>query len=287
MYFYIFDPGRDKEVKYFERIQGRLLNLLAESNIGGETYRVTAIRTVELLVEQAIGADAKTIIVVGSDGSLNKTINAVIRKKANITLGFIPLDLESSLGRILGVAADIEEAVKTLASRLVRELNLGKVGEHYFLSQVDLGENAFAKTELGFMGLGAARNFMKLQPFALKLSLEDLYTATSEVLGAQIINCRNNEGCHLKLGDPTDQLLDILLLNKLSSAQIFRYRKELASGCLDNVPGVTVMHAKKIDILGPKKLPMSIEGQVYTKAPATITVAKERIKVIVGKQRQF
>lgn len=287
MYFYIFDPGRDKEVKYFERIQGRLLNLLAESQISGETYRVTAIRTIELLVDQAIGADAKTIIVVGSDGSLNKTINAVIRKKVDMTLGFIPLDPESSLGRILGVAADIDEAVKTLAGRLIRELNLGKVGEHYFLSQVDLGENTFPKTDLGFLGLGAVRSFMKLQPFALKLTLEDSYTATSEVLGAQIINCRNNEGCHLKLGDPTDQLLDILLLNKLSSSQIFRYRKELASGCLDNVPGATVMHAKKIDILGPKKLPMSIEGQVYTKAPATITVAKEKIKVIVGKQRQF
>jgi diacylglycerol kinase family enzyme len=73
----------------------------------------------------------------------------------------------------------------------------------------------------------------------------------------------------------------------LTSSQIFRYRKELASGCLDNVPGSTVMHAKKIDILGPKKLPLFIEGQVYTKAPATITVAKEKIKLIVGKSRQF
>lgn len=287
MYFYIFDPGRDKEVKYFERIHGRLLNLLAENHISGETYRVTAIRTIELLVDQAIGADAKTVVVVGSDSSLNKAINAVIRKKTDMTLGFVPLNLESALGRILGVATEVEDAVKTLAGRLIRELNLGKVGEHYFLSQVDLGENKFTKVEPGFLGLRAVRQLSGLEPFPLKLSLEDSYTATSEVLGAQIINCRNNDGCRLKLGDPTDHLLDILLLNKLSSAQIFRYRKELTSGCLDNVPGATVMHARKIDILGPKKLPLSIEGQVYTKAPATITVAKEKIKMIVGKTRQF
>lgn len=287
MYFYIFDPARDREVKYFERIQGQLLNLLAEGKIEGETYRVTAIRTIELLVEQAIGLEARTIIVVGSDASLSKTINAVVRKKANVTIGYIPLNPQSSLGHILGIPADTPESVKILAGRLVRELDLGKLGEHFFLSHVDLGENTFAESEPGLWGMRAARVFWALRPFAVKLSLENSYTATSEVLGAQVINCRSNRGCKLKLGDPTDELLDILLLNKLSTLQIFRYRRELATGCLDNVPGSTVMHARKIEILGPKKLPLSIEGQIYTKAPALITVAKEKIKMIVGKGRQF
>ncbi len=287
MYFYIFDPSRERELKYFERIQGRLLNLLAEFHIEGETYRVTSIRTVDLLVDQALGANAKTIIVVGSDSSLNKTVNAVVRKQAEVTLGFIPLDPESSLGHIFGLTANIEEAVKTLASRLIRELDLGKVGEHFFLSQVDLGENVFAKTETGFWGLGVLRRFLQLQAQAIKLSLEDSYIATSDIFGAQVINCRSNEQCRFRLGDPTDELLDVLLLHKLKPSQIFRYRRELASDCLDNVPGTTIMHAKKIEVLGPKKLPLSIEGQIYTKAPATITVAKEKIKMIVGKGRQF
>lgn len=288
MYFYIFDPDKEKELKYFERIQGRLLNLLAEHHIEGETYRVTSIRTIELLVDQALGLGAKTLIVVGSDASLNRAINAVVRKKAEITVGFIPLDPSSGLGHILGVSSDIEEAVKTLGGRLMKELNLGKIGEHYFLSQVDLGPNSFTRLDLpGIFGLGGLRTFLQMETFAVKLSLEDSYTATSEVLGAQVINCRSNEGCRIKLGDPTDKLLDILLLHKLKSSQIFRYRKELATGCLDNVPGATIMHAKKIDILGPKKLPLSIAGQIITKAPVTITVAKEKVRMIVGKNRQF
>lgn len=287
MYFYIFDPGKEREVKYFERIQGRLLNLLAENRIEGETYRVTSIRTVELLIDQALGANAKTLVVVGSDSTLNKAINCLIKKDSALTVGFIPLDPENSLGSILGMSIDIEEAVKTLAGRLMRELDLGKVGEHYFLSHVDLGGNAFTQTDSGFLGLKGYFQFRELKPFRVELSLQDLYTATSEVLAVQIINCRDNEGCPQKLGDPTDKLLDILILPKLSSAQIFRYRRELATGCLDNVPGSTVMHAKKIDILGPKKLPISVEGQIYTKAPATVSVAQEKIKMIVGKGRQF
>src|SRR5438128_2051038 len=129
MYFYIFDPGRDKEVKYFERIQGRLLNLLAENHIEGETYRVTAIRTVELLVEQAMGLEAKTIIVVGNDSTLNRTINALVRKQADITVGFISLDPASRLGQIFGITPDIQQSVKTLAERLVANLDLGEINQ--------------------------------------------------------------------------------------------------------------------------------------------------------------
>lgn len=288
MYFYIFDPGRDKEVKYFERIQGRLLNFLAEHHIEGETYRVTSIRTIELLVDQARGAEARTIIVVGGDASLNRAINALLKKKADqITVGFIPLDPESGLGTILGLSTDIEQSVKTLAGRLVAELDLGQVQEHYFLSKVDLGTNSFARIDSGFWGLRAFSVLSRLKPFLVKLSLEDSYTVTSEVLGVQIVNSRSNQGCRFRLGDPTDRLLDVLLVNKLSTSQLFRYRRELASGCLDNVPGATIMHARKIEILGPKKLPIQVEGQVYTKAPATITLAREKVKIIVGKGRQF
>ncbi|KKW22744.1 MAG: hypothetical protein UY65_C0016G0004 [Parcubacteria group bacterium GW2011_GWA2_51_12] len=288
MYFYIFDPGSDKEAKYFEKIQGRLLNYLAEFKVEGETYRVTSIRTVELLVEQALNAEAKTIVMVGSDSSLDRAINIVIAKQADVTLGFIPLDTQSSLGNILGISSDLEEATRTLAGRLGRNLNLGKVGEHFFLTQVDLGPRLFeGDPSGGFLGFGVLRSFMKIQPFPLKLSLEGSYTATSEVLTAQIINCRDNQGSRVKVGDPSDGLLDILLLNPMSSSQMFRHRRELLSGRFQDLPGTTIMHAKKIEILGPKKLPLSVSGQVYAKAPAEVTVAREKVKIIVGKNRQF
>ena len=287
MYFYIFDPRGEREIKYFERLQGKLLNQLAELRIDGETVRVTSIRTLDLLVEQAISAEAKTVVMVGSDQSLNKVINAVVKKKADLTIGYIPLDPESPLSKILGLTHSVESTAKTIAGRLTQELDLGRVGDRYFLSKVDLGQNLFAKMEAGFMGIRAARSLMKLDPFVVKLSIDGSFTATSEVLGAQIINSRSNEGCKVRLGNPLDRLLDVILLNPLSGIQVLRFRHELASGCLDNVPGATVLHAKKIEVLGPRRLPLSIEGQIYTKAPAIISVARRRIKMIVGKSREF
>ena len=204
------------------------------------------------------------------------------------TLGWSPLDTQGSRGNFLCITSDVGEASRTLAGRLGRNLNLGKVGEHFFLTQVDLGPRLFeGDSSGGFLGFGVLRSFMKIQPFPLKLSLEGSYTATSEVLTAQIINCRDNQGSRVKVGDPSDGLLDILLLNPMSSSQMFRHRRELLSGRFQDLPGTTIMHAKKIEILGPKKLPLSVSGQVYAKAPAEVTVAREKVKIIVGKNRQF
>jgi len=287
VYYYIFDPRGEQEIKYFERVQGRLLNQLAELRVDGETARVTSIRTIDLLVEQALNAECRTITVVGSDGSLNKAINAVANRREDVTLGYIPLDPESPLSKILGLTQDVAAAAKVIAARLTQKLDLGKAGNQYFLSKVDLGLNRFTKMPAGFLGLSAAWALLKLEPFAVKLAIEGQFTATSEVLGAQIINSRSNDGCKVKLGNPADKLLDIILLNKLSYSQIFKYRNELASGCLDNVPGATVLHAKKVEVLGPRRLPLSIEGQTYIKAPATVSIASSGIKIIAGKNRQF
>ena len=150
-----------------------------------------------------------------------------------------------------------------------------------------MGENYFPKTDAGFLGVGSAMRFMSLRPFPIQISLDGRFNVTTEALGAQIINSRSNKGCRIKLGNPQDKLLDILILGKLTTAQIFRYRKELASGCLDNEPGATILNEKKRGIIGPKKLPLAVEGQVYTKAPATVIASKEKIKMIVGKTRQF
>ena len=107
----------------------------------------------ELLVDQAIGLEAKTIIVVGNDSTLNRAINTLVRRGADITVGFISLDPDSRLGQIFGITPDIELSVKTLAGRLVTSLDLGEINEHYFLSKVELGENQFPQTTPGFLGI--------------------------------------------------------------------------------------------------------------------------------------
>ncbi len=110
MYYYIVDPQQLSQ-KEFERVQNILYSSLSEFRISGEVVRTTGLRTVQQLVENAFSHEARTIVAVGSDETLNEVINAV--GKREMVVGFIPI-VASELAKIFGIK-DIAHAVKTIA----------------------------------------------------------------------------------------------------------------------------------------------------------------------------
>src|SRR4029077_12710878 len=124
MYYYIVDPQKITQ-KEFERVQNVLYSSLSEFRISGEIVRVTSLRTVQQLVENAFSHTATSIVAVGSDETLHDVINAI--GKREIVIGFIPL-AESEIGESLGIK-DILQAVRTVAFRRIQILDLGFVKE--------------------------------------------------------------------------------------------------------------------------------------------------------------
>jgi hypothetical protein len=108
MYYYILDQN-GLPLDKFERMQTHLSGLLAEFKIGGEMARVTPLRTVQDLVETASARAYKTLVACGSDDTFNLMLAAL--KGRDFTLGFIPLDENSFLGKILGMS-DLLSGVK-------------------------------------------------------------------------------------------------------------------------------------------------------------------------------
>src|SRR6185295_8704064 len=99
MYYYIVDPQKISQ-RDFERVQNILYSSLSEFRISGEVMRVTGLRSITQLVENAFAHGAKTIVAVGADGTLTDVISAV--RGREIVIGFIPI-VESEAGKILGV----------------------------------------------------------------------------------------------------------------------------------------------------------------------------------------
>ena len=262
MYYYIVDPQKISQ-KEFERVQNNLYSSLSEYRISGEIVRVTGLRTIQQLVENAFAHEAKTLVAVGTDETLHDVINAV--RKRDIVIGFIPL-VESEISNILGIK-DIPQAVKTVANRRVENLDLGVVNDYYFLSKINFGS-------------------LDNNSFTLKFSADDNYQATQEIIGGVILNSRN-ETKEKTIGNPTDGLLDILLLPKLSKWEAFWYRRLLALGHFEEIPHASVVHVNKIEIMEPLGLALKVGNRVVAKTPATITVVKDFLKMIVGKERNF
>lgn len=252
---------------------------LSEYRVSGEVVRVTGLRTIAQLVENAFSRGVKTLVTVGNEDTLNDVINAV--KGRDVTLGFIPI-AKSEIGRILGIN-DIPHGAKTIAMRRIAPLDLGIANQNYFVSRITFGLNIF--DEGGLFNYKLVQNISKLPEIILKFSVDGQYQAQASAIGGAVINARENS--HGVIAHPNDGILDIVFLPKLSSWEALRYRHHIQEGLWEQVPGSSVVHAKKLEITSPSGLAIKSYDRVIAKTPSLIEVVPNALKIIVGKDRKF
>lgn len=287
MHYYIVDPQKIKQ-RAFERVQNELYSSLSEFRITGEVMRVTGLRTVNQLVENAFAHGAKTIVAVGSDDTLHDVINAIGGRE--MVAGFIPL-LPSEIGAILGVN-NISKAVKSIAMRRIEEVDLGVTSnplnginkaKNYFFTKVNLGANV--QNSAWFALFGFIQKLFNLPEIEIKFSANSAFKGGAKLITGSIVNCqkRTKSG----FGDPTDGILNLSFLPKLPRLKIFSYRKALAAGNFEKIPEASIIHVKKIEVQQPAGLPLRVGDRVIAKTPVIIEVLPKALKLIVGKERQF
>lgn len=280
MYYYILDQN-GLPLDKFERLQTQLSGLLAEFKIAGEMARVTPLRTVQDLVETASARACKTLVACGSDDTFNLMLAAL--KGRDFTLGFIPLDENSFLGKILGLH-DPFTGVKTLAARRIERIDLCKIAGNYFISYLEFG---VMSQNLKSAGFWSGLKLLSTEPKNLNIKIDDSYNITLSALGGMAVNIRSTSSKNQKIANPTDSNMDLLILEPLNRLEILRYRSDIAEGILENVPKSTIIKCKKIEFLEPRGMPLSMLGRIVAKFPATVEIIPQRLKMIVGKNRTF
>jgi diacylglycerol kinase (ATP) len=270
MHYYIVDPQKLSQ-REFERVQHNLYSSLSEYRISGEVVRVTGLRTIQQLVENAFSHEAKTIVAVGNDQTLHEVINAV--GKRDMVVGFIPL-IKSELGNIFGIK-DVEQAAKIIAFRRVESIDLGVVNNNYFLSKLTFGE------------IGEGRLVPNLDKiFEIRFKVDEQYEARQTITAGVIVNSRDAEVGE-KITKPNDGNLDILLLPKLTTWQMIKHRSDIQSASYENIPQASVIHGRKFELLSPEGLSLKVGDWIIAKTPAVIEIIPNTLKVIVGKDRKF
>jgi len=280
MYYYIVDTSKLTQ-RQFDRVQHTLYSSISDYHISGEIVRTTGIRTIKQLVETAFFHQAKTIVAVGTDETLNNVINIVGDRP--MIIGYIPL-VPTELSESLGLS-NIQQACKALGLRRVEEIDLGSVNGIHFLSTLSFGLNLSHKKGFDFFGVSFVSQLIRQPTFKVSFNAEK-YHADSEVLGGLIINCQNHK-CEEPLGLPTDGLLDVVLIPKLSRGQLFAHRRNILDGCFEKVPGASIMHLESLEITNPSGMPLVAGREEITATPARVEIKPKALKMIVGRERKF
>ena len=249
MYHYIYeafltDPKFAKQLSVIE-------NRLTALGIYGSVHRLALFKTMKGTVQDAVRRGAKTVVVVGDDGSVARAIDA-IAEFPGVVFG-IPVGEKNAIAKLIGIN-DAMSACDILSARLVEELDLGKVNKHYFL------------TSLNISG-------------AVKAECDGRYTV-SPVNGGEI--CVSNFSMDDKgPGDPRDGRLETMV--KTASRGFFRsiFAPAYASS------GLSVFPTHNVVVRSPDNAQMTAiaDGQSYQDAEFRIDIMPHRLTVIVGKDR--
>ncbi len=280
MYYYIVDQN-SLPIDKFELLQTQLQGLMAEFKISGESARVTPLRSISDLVDTASQRGAKTLVACGNDDTFNLVLAAL--KGRDFTLGFIPFDDNSYLAKILGTDS-VFTGVKTIAARRIEKIDLARISGNYFISYLEFGVMA---QNLKNAGWWTGMKMLSAETKALTIRIDGSYNVNIDALGGLAVNTRSTSCQGQNIANPTDGNLDLLILEKLSKAEILRYRKVIAEGCLELAPKTTVIKCKKIEFLEPRGTNLSMLGRIVAKFPATVEIIPQRLRMIVGKNRTF
>ena len=131
LYAYLYDDFlADRQ---YDRALANLETRTSALGIHGRHARLAIFRSAKELVEGLVREGAETIVVVGNDHSLMKTMWFL--PSMNVTVGYIPVAEPHGIAEMLGIPAG-DDACDVLAGRRIETVDIGMLGDRFFLTEV-------------------------------------------------------------------------------------------------------------------------------------------------------
>ncbi|MFN2341076.1 MAG: diacylglycerol kinase family protein [Halanaerobium sp.] len=176
----------------------------------------------------------QAVIVAGGDGSASEMVDLLQKKEIDLPLGIIPAGTANDFASFLGMTQNIENSVKRILDWNIKEIDVGKVNDRYFLnvcvggiiSQIAHGTETEMKNRLGKVAyyLQGLRELPNIKSMQLEIETSKK-TINGDFLGFFIFNSKDAGGFKniAKLASIDDGLFDLLAVKtgnilKLSSA---------------------------------------------------------------------
>lgn len=240
-------------------------------------------------VKQAVKSGHKLIVVSGGDGAQTTAVGPLAYKKA--VLGLIPGGTGNSFAQTLGIGTDVGAAVDTIVNGKMATVDLGHVNGNYFANFSTIGLTAevgahtprWLKRFTGSFAyaLGAIKPLATEEPFTCvvkankkkqKLTTFQIVIANGRYFGTKPL---------LPDASITDGLLSFFTTTGLSHLELLRMYLAVVAGTQTRLPDAEFFSAKKIVIKTRGRHLVSIDGDFGGYTPATFTVQRKALRVMV------
>ncbi|MDI3496113.1 MAG: diacylglycerol kinase [Patescibacteria group bacterium] len=243
MHVYIYDDYLNKS--RYNKAVNRMEIRLTDLGLNGKIIRLSGVKNIKSAIQNEMRLGAKTFVAVGNNQTVNRIMGAIIEAdiysdfQKNTLLGIIPIGNDNSIATSFGIKNE-EDACNILLARRIEKIDLGLIGDYYFLNEVEVESKG------------------------TKINLNDYSLEIQDKGVIKIVNLINEKNNHIN-SNPHDGKLDVHIITKKNTESLMRL--------------------EKFEII--TEHPIIVDGVIEVKSPITINVAKNKLNVIVGKNRYF
>jgi diacylglycerol kinase family enzyme len=290
MYYYIYDSFT-REEKYAKEISKVSLKL-TDLDILGEEAKVTPIRKIKDLVNEALSRGYKNIVAVGNDSTICSVTQCLVSQNWDGCLGMIPLK-DSTVAQALGIPQG-DQACEIISARRIEKIDLGKINNRFFLTSVKIGPSKFVQSALKFRNLRSI--FQEKYP-EIKLKFNEGFSVTGKISMLSILNILGTKQGKLEMStqkqniklkvSPKDSLLDIVMIGPQSKFGLLKNISSIVKQSFESIPNLSFFRTKRLEISTENELTCLIDGQPVKTLPFVVEIVPKALNIIVGKERQF
>ena len=265
----------------------------------------TAIRA----LSQCYAAGGKLLVAVGGDGTASEVIDGMVHAGSGsdpeALFGFIPRGTGGDLRRTIGLAGDVNGAVRALASRNVAVLDLGRlelVGDdgsrqvRHFANVAGMGVSGAVSRSvnrglrlpsgrLSFM-LASARALLTWTDRPIRWRVDGGPWSEERITALSVCNGRYFGGGMMVAPDARmdDGLFDVVVWKGLDLGDFVVKRPMLYDGTHLRLPNTRVLRARTVEAeaLEGADVPLDVDGEAPGALPARFDVLPGALRIRVG-----
>jgi diacylglycerol kinase (ATP) len=275
-------------------------DLLASHGWSVTCRRTTGPGDATCLARQAVAAGCDVVVAVGGDGTLSEVANGLVHSPC--VLGVLPVGTGNVLARNLGIPrwtptarAALLDAARVLLEGEVRAIDLGRVGERYFILHLGVGldaqvvqtvEPVRTETTRSLRNIGYAANLVRLafcqRGERMTLTIDGL-TVRQRALMVLVSNAQNYAGTFRVAPQALldDGLLDVFVFKGANAVDVIRHVGNVILGRHAADPKMEVHQVRQLEIRADTTLPVQLDGEPIERTPLTVSVEPAALRVVV------
>ena len=231
------------------------------------------------------------VLAAGGDGTVHECVNLLVKNQLDLPLGIIGSGTSNDFATYLQINNDMEAYFDKIAAGSFQRMDVGKVGEKYFINVASAGmmtsiahevdrrlKNALGKMAYYLKGIGEIPKFRAV-PLTITADGQkhELEAFLFVVINSGVVGSMKNVAKDVAVDDGR---LDLLAIKKCGISRLMAITADLVAGRpVAEKDGVLHLQARNFEITAGEELQSDLDGEVGPFLPLTIVTVPQAIAV--------